>query len=86
MLCWGTRPEVLGARQLPGIAQLEAAGPTGKIRGAGACRRPPPGGHKDGMIRLPPEDEIDVVLDLTGQDKPLLAALGPLIRAAAPAP
>ena len=44
---------------------------------------PPPGGRKSVLVRLPPEDEIDVVLDLTALDKPSSAALDPLIRAAA---
>jgi TIR domain len=86
VLCWAKASEVWARATCRELRSWEKLGRSERFTVRGLVAGPPPGGRKSVLVRLPPEDEIDVVLDLTALDKPSPAALDSLIRAAAPPP
>lgn len=82
VLCWATAPEVwikTTARELRSWREL---GREKKFACRGLLAGPPPGERKEFLMELPPRSEIDVVLDLTKENKLSPESLDPLIRAA----
>jgi hypothetical protein len=82
VLCWATAPEVwikTTARELRSWREL---GREKKFACRGLLAGPPPGERKEFLMELPPRSEIDVVLDLTKEEKLSPESLDPLIRAA----
>ncbi len=86
VLCWAKASEVWARATCRELRSWEKLGRSERFTVRGLVAGPPPGGRKSVLVRLPPEDGIDVVLDLTALDKPSSAALDPLIRPAAAPP
>jgi hypothetical protein len=86
VLCWARASEVWARATCRELRSWEKLGRREKFTLRGLVAGPPPGGRKSVLVRLPPEDEIDIVLDLTAVDKPSPEVLDPLIRAAATPP
>lgn len=86
VLCWATASEVWARATCREWRSWEKLGRREKFVVRALITGPPPGSRKSMMVRLPPDDEIDVVIDLTAHEKPSAEALEPLIRAASPAP
>jgi TIR domain len=83
VLCWGRAPDVWVKSQAPNLRDWRKLGRKQKFRLRGLVAGPPGGaGPKKNYIASPPDDEIDVVLDLTGHDVPPPEALDPLVDAA----
>lgn len=86
VLCWARASEVWARATCRELRSWEKLGRSEKFTLRGLVAGPPPGSRKSVLVRLPPEDEIDIVLDLTAVDKPSPEALDPFIRAAAMPP
>jgi hypothetical protein len=84
LLCWGQAPEIWARATARELRDWEKLGRSEKFAVRGLLAGPPPGSRKTAVIKLPPEDEIDVVLDLTTLSGPITDALDPLIFAAYP--
>jgi hypothetical protein len=86
VLCWARASEVWAKATCRELRSWEKLGRSEKFTLRGLVAGPPPGSRKSVLVRLPPEGEIDIVLDLTAVDKPSPEVLDPLIRAAATPP
>jgi len=84
VLCWAKSPEVWARATCREWRSWEKLGRSERFAVRGLVAGPPPGSRKWSLLRLPPQNEIDLILDLTEQAKPSPEALEPLIRAAAP--
>jgi hypothetical protein len=84
VLCWANASEVWARATCRELRSWEKLGRTVKFTVRGLVAGPPPSGRKSVLVKLPPDDEIDVVLDLTTLDRLSPEALDPLLRAAAP--
>jgi len=82
VLCWANAPEVWARATCRELRSWEKLGRAARFSVRGLIAGPPPNGRKSVLLKLPPEDEIDVVLDLTALDAPSPEALDPLLRAA----
>lgn len=65
LLCWGRAPEIWARATARELRDWEKLGRSERFAVRGLVAGPPPGSRKTAVIKLPPEDEIDVVLDLT---------------------
>lgn len=83
VLCWAKASEVWIRATCRNWRSWERLGRTAKFAVRGLVAGPPPGSRKSVLVKIPPKDEVDVVLDLTAFDRPPPEALDPLIRAGA---
>jgi hypothetical protein len=83
VLCWAKASEVWIRATCRNWRNWEKLGRTTKFAFRGLVAGPPPGSRKSVLVKIPPKDEVDVILDLTAADKPTPEALHPLIRAGA---
>jgi hypothetical protein len=80
VLCWANASEVWARATCRELRSWEKLGRAAKFTLRGLVAGPPPSGRKSVLVKLPPEDEIDVILDLTALDRPSPEALDPLLR------
>ncbi len=81
VLCWAKAAEVWVKSQSRELKNWRELGRDKRFACRGLVAGPPPGDRKNLLLQLPPRNEIDVVVDLTGFEKPLPEALDPLILA-----
>ncbi|HXW50456.1 MAG TPA: toll/interleukin-1 receptor domain-containing protein [Candidatus Acidoferrales bacterium] len=81
VLCWANAAEVWVKSQARELKNWRDLGRDKQFACRGLVAGPPPGQRKELLMQLPPRNEIDVVLDLTGSETPAPDALDPLIRA-----
>jgi hypothetical protein len=84
VLCWANASEVWARATCRELRSWEKLGRANRFSLRGLVAGPPPSGRKSVLVKLPPEDEIDVVLDLTALDTLSPEALDPLLHAALP--
>jgi hypothetical protein len=82
VVCWANAAEVWARSRFPEFRNWHELGREKKFDVRALVAGPPPGQRKTVLVELPPRNEIDVVLDLTGEEKPTPASLDPLISAA----
>jgi hypothetical protein len=80
VVCWANAAEVWARSRFPEFQAWHELGREKEFDCRGLVAGPPPGTRKRILLELPPRNEIDVVLDLTGSEKPLPDALDPLIK------
>ncbi len=83
VLCWAKASEVWIRATCRNWRSWEKLGRTAKFAVRGLVAGPPSGRRKSVLVKVPPKDEVDVVLDLTAFDKPPPEALDPLVRTGA---
>ena len=81
VLCWASASEVWVHAQSDGLKDWRDFGRKQKFAFRGVIAGPPPGIRKDVFAEFPPSNDIDLVLVLTGSEKPLPEALDPLVLA-----
>jgi TIR domain len=81
VLCWANAAEVWVKSQARELKNWRELGRDKRFACRGLVAGPPPGQRKDLLVQLPPRNEIDVVVDLTGSETLIPEALDPLIRA-----
>lgn len=84
VLCWANAAEVWVKSQARELKNWRELGRDKRFACRGLVAGPPPGQRKDLLVQLPPRNEIDVVVDLTGSETLVPEALDPLIRATQP--
>jgi TIR domain len=84
VLCWAKAAEVWVKSQSRELKNWRDLGRDKRFACRGLVAGPPPGERKELLVQLPPRNEIDVVLDLTANEKLLPEALDPLIFATQP--
>jgi hypothetical protein len=83
VLCWANASEVW-ARARAHQLNWKRLGRTEKFAYRGLFAGPPPGDRKSIFVELPPPNEIDVIVDLTKDEKPLAEAIEPFVQRARP--
>ncbi|HKM73493.1 MAG TPA: toll/interleukin-1 receptor domain-containing protein [Stellaceae bacterium] len=81
VLCWANAPEVWVRATARELGRWRELGRKENFAVRGLIAAPPPGKRKQVIIKVPPRNEIDVVLDLTDRDDLPPEALNPLIIA-----
>jgi hypothetical protein len=81
ILCWANTSEIWARARCRELRSWEKIGRSNKFAVRGLVAGPPPRARKAVLIKFPPRDEIDIVVDLTGHDKPSLEALESVISA-----
>lgn len=84
VLCWANASEVWARATCRELRSWEKLGRAAKFSLRCLVAGPPPSGRKSVLVKLPPEDEIDIVLDLTALKSLSPEALDPLLRATSP--
>ncbi|MFI5013703.1 MAG: toll/interleukin-1 receptor domain-containing protein [Hyphomicrobiales bacterium] len=79
VLCWAAASEAWVRAQADELRDWQKFDRAEKFAYRGVVAGPPPGGRKKVLLRVPPRNEIDVVVDLTGCDHPTPEQLDPLI-------
>ncbi|HMD01944.1 MAG TPA: toll/interleukin-1 receptor domain-containing protein [Candidatus Baltobacteraceae bacterium] len=82
VVCWANAAEVWARSRFPEFRDWHELGREKKFACRALVAGPPPGQRKLVLVELPPRNEIDVVLDLTADEKPTPESLDPLINAA----
>ena len=82
VLCWARASEVWARATCREWRSWEGLGRREKFTVRGLVAGPPPSRRKTVLLKLPPEDEIDVILDLTALHTPAPEDLAPLVSAA----
>jgi hypothetical protein len=80
VLCWGAASEVWVRATARELGEWRKLGRTAQFACRGLVAAPPPGDRKSFMVKLPPRNEIDVVVDLTAQPAPNPDILQKLVR------
>jgi hypothetical protein len=86
VLCWASASEVWVHAQSDELKDWREFGRKQKFAFRGVIAGPPPGIRKEVFVEFPPSNDIDLVLDLTGTEKPLPEALDPLVLATSAEP
>jgi hypothetical protein len=79
VLCWANAPEVWVRASIRQSHDWKAVGRSGPFAVRALAVGPPLGARKLMLIRLPPKDEIDTVLDMTALSSLSAEALEPLV-------
>jgi hypothetical protein len=82
VLCWARASEVWARATCREWRSWESLGRRKKFTVRGLVAGPPPSSRKTVLLKLPPENELDVILDLTALHTPAPEDLAPLVRAA----
>jgi hypothetical protein len=86
VLCWARASEVWARATCREWRSWETLGRREKFAVRGLVAGPPPGPRKSALLKLPPENEIDIILDLTAHDSLAPEDLAPLVLAAGRSP
>jgi hypothetical protein len=82
VLCWARASEVWARATCREWRSWESLGRREKFAVRGLVAGPPPSSRKTALLKLPPENEIDVILNLTALHTPAPEDLAPLVSAA----
>jgi hypothetical protein len=80
VLCWANASEVWARATCRELRSWERLGRDAKFALRGLVAGPPPSSRKSMLVKLPPEDEIDVIVDLTALDAIPPEVLDPLVK------
>jgi TIR domain len=80
VLCWAAASEVWVRATARELGEWRKLGRTAQFACRGLVAGPPPGERKSFLVKLPPRNEIDVVIDLTAKPVPCPDILQTLIR------
>jgi hypothetical protein len=80
VLCWARASEVWARATCREWRSWERLGRREKFAVRGLVAGPPPSDRKRVLLKLPPENDVDVILDLTTLDSPAPEDLAPLVR------
>jgi hypothetical protein len=80
VLCWGAASEVWVRATARELGEWRKLGRTAQFACRGVVAGPPPGDRKSFMVKLPPRNEIDIVIDLTTEPAPCLDVLQTLFH------
>jgi hypothetical protein len=80
VLCWGAASEVWIKATARELGEWRKLGRTARFACRGLVAGPPPGDRKSFMVKLPPRNEIDIVIDLTTEPAPCPDALQTLFH------
>jgi len=83
VLCWANASEVW-ARVRAHELNLKKLGRSEKFAYRGLFAGPPPGDRKAVFVELPPVNEIDVIVDMTRDERPIFDAIEPFVQLARP--
>jgi hypothetical protein len=86
VLCWASASEVWARVTSRELKNWRDLGRDSQFACRGLVTGPPSGDRKKAYVQLPPRNEIDVVVDLMGDDSPSPEALDPLVQGARPKP
>ncbi len=82
VLCWALAAEVWVKASSRELREWQKLGRNSRFACRGLIAGPPPGERKTVMVKVPPRNEIDIILDLTAIEQPTLASLGRLVDVA----
>jgi len=80
LLCWGTASEVWVRATARELAEWRKLGRTAQFSCRSVVACPPPGDRKAFLLKLPPRNEVDIVVDLTAEPPPYPDKLRNLVR------
>jgi len=84
VLCWANASEVWARVTSRELKNWRDLGRESQFAWRGLVTGPPSGDRKKAFVQLPPRNEIDIVVDLTGHDIPPPTALDALVQSARP--
>jgi hypothetical protein len=84
VLCWASASEVWARVTSRELKNWRDLGRSSQFAWRGLVTGPPSGDRKKAFVQLPPRNEIDIVVDLTGHDTPPPEALDALVQGARP--
>ena len=86
VLCWAVAPEVWIRAEADLLRDWHRLNRSGQFAYRGVIAGPPPHDRKKFLVQRPPRKEIDLVVDLTDQDRPWPEALRTLVAGVASSP
>jgi hypothetical protein len=82
VLCWAQATEAWAHARAHELKDWKKLGRQKKFSYRGLVAGPPPGVRKNVFVRYPPANEIDVVLNLSEDRRPLIEAIDKFVQLA----